>query len=123
MLRATRGKADPGAAATRAASVGRMHVNPVLEALGEYPIAEIQDRARAMRAAGEPLVDFSIGDPREPTPEFIREALRAAVPAVSQYPTTAGLPEFRAAVAGYVARRFDVAVDPDTQILPVSGAK
>lgn len=100
-----------------------MHVNPVLDALGAYPIAEIQDRARAMRAAGEPLVDFSIGDPREPTPEFIRQAMRDAVPEISQYPTTAGLPEFRDAVAAYVARRFGVEVDSATQILPTSGAK
>ncbi len=76
-----------------------------------------------MRAAGEPLIDFSIGDPREPTPEFIREALRQAVPEVSQYPTTAGLAELRGAVAGYVKRRFGVEVDPDSQVLPVAGSK
>ncbi len=76
-----------------------------------------------MRAAGEPLIDFSIGDPREPTPEFIREALRTAVPEVSQYPTTAGLAELRQAVAGYVSRRFGVEVDPESQVLPVAGSK
>ena len=76
-----------------------------------------------MRAAGEPLIDFSIGDPREPTPEFIREALRQAVPEVSQYPTTAGLSELRGAVAGYVKRRFGVEVDPESQVLPVAGSK
>lgn len=100
-----------------------MRTNPVLDALGEYPIAEIQNIARRMRDAGERLLDFSIGDPREPTPEFIREALRAAVPEVSQYPTVAGLASLRTAVAGYVARRFGVEVDPATQIVPVSGAK
>jgi len=86
-------------------------------------MAEIQDTARRMRAAGERLVDFSIGDPREPTPEPVRRAFVEAVPAVSRYPTTRGLPLFREAVAGYVARRFGVAVDPDSQILPTSGSK
>ncbi|HEX2370607.1 MAG TPA: aminotransferase class I/II-fold pyridoxal phosphate-dependent enzyme [Acidimicrobiia bacterium] len=100
-----------------------MRTNPVLDGLGTYPIAVIQERARAMRAAGEPLIDFSIGDPREPTPEFIREALRTAVPEVSQYPTTAGLAELRQAVAGYVSRRFGVEVDPQSQVLPVAGSK
>jgi len=100
-----------------------MRLNPVLAALGEYPIAEIQNVARRMRDAGERLIDFSLGDPREPTPEFIRQALRDAVPEVSQYPTVAGLPKLRQAVAGYVQRRFGVEVDPATQIVPVSGAK
>jgi succinyldiaminopimelate transaminase len=100
-----------------------MRRNPLLDALGAYPITEIQNRARALRDAGERLIDFSIGDPREPTPEFIREAVRAAVPEVSQYPTVAGLASLRGAVAGYVERRFGRVVDPATQVLPVSGAK
>ena len=76
-----------------------------------------------MMAAGERIIDFSIGDPREPTPPMIPEALVAAVPEVSQYPTTKGLPELRVAIAEYVARRFGVEVDPDTQIMPTSGSK
>jgi acetylornithine/N-succinyldiaminopimelate aminotransferase len=91
--------------------------------MGTYPMAPLQETARAMRAAGEALIDFSLGDPREPTPPFIPEALRAAVPAVSQYPTTAGLPALRAAVAHYVQRRFEVEVDPERQVLVTSGAK
>ena len=100
-----------------------MRTNPILTQLGAYPIATLQERARAMRAAGEPLVDFSIGDPREPTPAFIPEELRRSVPVVSQYPTTSGLPELRRSVAGYVRRRFGVEVDPDTQVLPTAGSK
>lgn len=100
-----------------------MRTNPVLDQLGAYPIAEVQDTARRMRDAGERLIDFSIGDPREPTPPFIREALRTAVPEVTQYPQTGGLASLREAVAGYAARRFSVDVDPDTQVMPVSGAK
>ena len=100
-----------------------MRTNPVLDQLGAYPITEIQDIARRMRDAGERLIDFSIGDPREPTPPFIREAVRAAVPEVTQYPQTAGLAVLREAIAGYAARRFGVEIDPATQVIPVSGAK
>ncbi len=100
-----------------------MKLNPVLAQLGNYPLAEIQDLARGMRERGEPLVDFSIGDPREPTPPFIPEALRAAVPVVSQYPTAAGLPQVRQAIASYLRRRFGVSVDPATQVIPTSGSK
>jgi succinyldiaminopimelate transaminase len=100
-----------------------MRDNPVLRRLGAYPIAVLHERARAMAAAGQPLLDFSVGDPREPTPPFIPEALHRAVPEVSQYPTTTGLPEFREAVAEYVHRRFGVEVDSSTQVLPASGSK
>lgn len=100
-----------------------MRVNPILDRLGAHPIAAIQMKARAMRDAGEPLVDFSIGDPREPTPPFIPAALRAAVPEISQYPTVAGLGGLRASIAGYCERRFGVTVDPDSQIIPTTGSK
>ncbi len=100
-----------------------MRLNPVLANLGAYPIATVHEQARALRDAGVRVIDFSIGDPREPTPRFIPEALHAAVPEVSQYPLTAGLPELRRAIADYLGRRFDVAVDPDTQVMPTSGSK
>jgi len=100
-----------------------MKTNPAVASLGEYPIGRLQEKARQLRAAGEQVYDFSIGDPREPTADFIPAALKASVPRVSQYPTTSGLAELRSAVAGYVARRFGVAIDPDTQVMPTSGSK
>lgn len=100
-----------------------MRRNPILDQLGGNPVTRVQDQAREMREQGVPLIDFSIGDPREPTPAFIPAALRAAVPEISQYPTTRGLPELREAIAGYVRRRFGVVVDPATQIIPTTGSK
>ena len=100
-----------------------MKVNPVLDELGTHGVAAVQQRARDLRAAGVRIIDFSIGDPKEPTPRMIPEALVGAVPEVSQYPTTKGLPELRSAIADYVGRRFGVEVDPDTQIMPTSGSK
>ena len=76
-----------------------------------------------MRAAGERVVDFSIGDPREPTPSFISDAMKEAVPEVSQYPTVHGLPIVREAIADYVERRFGIDVDPETEVLPTTGSK
>lgn len=100
-----------------------MRVNPALDRVGAHPIAAIQQKVRDLRAAGEAVVDFSIGDPRQPTWGAIRQAVRAAVPAVSQYPTTSGNPQLRVAIAGYVERRFGVRVDPATQVMPTSGSK
>lgn len=69
------------------------------------------------------MIDFSIGDPREPTPSFISDALHEAIPEISQYPTSAGLASLRAAVADWVLRRHGVEVDPNTQVVPTSGSK
>ena len=95
----------------------------MLDELGAYVIADLQALARSMREAGERVIDFSIGDPREPTPGFIPAALKAAVPEVSQYPTVAGIADLREAFAGYLQRRFGVETDPDTQMIPTSGSK
>jgi acetylornithine aminotransferase len=64
-----------------------------------------------------------MGDPREVTPRFIREALLAAVDEVSSYPRATGLPELRQAVAGWIDRRFGVGVDADAEIVPTLGSK
>ena len=101
----------------------RPPLNPLLPRLEGY----MQERLNAVRDAalksGRPVFDFGIGDPREPTPPFIREALKAAVPEVSQYPSSGGLPAVRKAAAGYLARRFQLSLDPDAEIIPCAGAK
>lgn len=102
-------------------SIGPM--NPLLGRLGGYPLAAFQDLKADLQAQGVPLHDFSIGDPVEPTPPFIRQALIDGIPEVSQYPTAAGPRALREAIAGWVQRRFGVAVDPDTQVLPTAGSK
>ncbi|HUH08518.1 MAG TPA: aminotransferase class I/II-fold pyridoxal phosphate-dependent enzyme [Egibacteraceae bacterium] len=98
-------------------------MNPLLARLGGYPLAAFQDLARELGADGRPLHDFSIGDPMEPTPSFIRQALIDGTPEVSQYPTAAGLRELRQAIAAWVGRRFGVEVDPDAHVLPTAGSK
>jgi succinyldiaminopimelate transaminase len=97
--------------------------NPALDRLGGYPLAAFQDLANRLRADGRPLHDFSIGDPDEPTPGFIRDALIDAVGPVSRYPTAAGQPALRAAVADWCTRRHGVTVDPDAHVLPSAGSK
>ena len=64
-----------------------------------------------------------MGDPREVTPPFIRDALLASVDAVSSYPRATGLPELREAIAGWIDRRFEVGVDPSTELVPTLGSK
>jgi LL-diaminopimelate aminotransferase len=97
--------------------------NPALDAIQKNLMVALDERKQALRAQGKRLFDFGLGDPKEPTPPFLREALRAAVPEVSQYPSAAGTPALRRACAGWVERRFGVKLDPDRQIVPATGAK
>ena len=98
-------------------------INPLLDRLAEYPMVELERRKEAVAARGLPLYDFSVGDPVEATPEFIRQALQDAITPRCGYPSISGSPGLRGAIADYVARRFDVRLDPATQILPTAGAK
>ncbi len=72
---------------------------------------------------GVPIFDFGVGDPIEPTPPFIRQALIDALNPVSQYPTIAGQLRLRETIAGWAQRRLDVTLDPNTQVLPAAGSK
>lgn len=98
-------------------------LNPLLSTLGAYPAEALHAEKRALLAAGREVFDFSVGDPLEPTDPRIVAAFRAAVPAVSQYPTIAGEDDGRAACAEWVARRFGVTLDPAREILPSAGSK
>src|SRR5919204_5756029 len=76
-----------------------------------------------LQRRGVEIFDFGVGDPVEPTPPFIRQALIDALDPVSQYPTVVGQRKLREAISGWAARRLGISLDPDTQILPASGSK
>jgi succinyldiaminopimelate transaminase len=97
--------------------------NPVLDRLPEYPTARLEAKRREVRATGRRLFDFGVGDPVEPVPDFIREALVAGVPEDSGYPAAGPAMALCEAAAGYLRRRFDVRLDPGAEILPTSGGK
>jgi acetylornithine aminotransferase len=100
-----------------------VHLSPGIRASDPYPFEELDRRKAAALAAGRPIVDFGVGDPREETPAFIREALKDAIGPTSSYPRAAGLPELRAAIAAWAERRFGTRLDPDAHILPTLGSK
>jgi succinyldiaminopimelate transaminase len=100
-----------------------MRVAPAICELQAYPFVRLAEAKRRLLAAGADLIDFGIGEPREETPAFIREALVAALAPLSTYPQSEGLPELRAAIAGWAQRRFGAALDPDAQVLPTMGSK
>ena len=96
-----------------------------LDKLAPYPFVEISRIIAEKRAAGVDVVTFGIGDPDIPTPQPIIDRLLEASqdPPNHRYPETDGLPEVRRAIAHWYDNRFGVKLDPDTEVLPLIGAK
>ena len=102
-----------------------MRVAKRVESLPPYLFVGITKKIAEKRASGEDIISFAIGDPDSPTPAHIIEKLCQAAhdPVNHQYPESEGLPELRQAIAEWYQRRFGVSLDPDTEVLPVIGAK
>ncbi len=98
-------------------------MNQRILALKPYPMVELARRKKALQDQGVEVFDFGTGDPKEPTAPLIREALQAAVPRVSQYPSVQGEVGLREAFCQWYERRFGVSLDPATQVLPSRGSK
>ncbi len=102
-----------------------MNFSARLGKLAPYPFVEISRIIAEKRAAGADVVTFGIGDPDLPTPPPIIDRLLSAAqhPPNHRYPETDGLPEMRRAIAYWYEQRFGVSLDPDTETLPLIGAK
>jgi succinyldiaminopimelate transaminase len=98
-------------------------MNGRLRKLPTYPMEQLSAWKRDLHARGAVVFDFGTGDPKEPTPAMLRQAMFDGTPEVSQYPPIPGTRALREAVAGYLQRRFAVRVDPDTEVLATLGSK
>lgn len=96
-----------------------------LEGLPPYLFVEIDRRKQAAREAGRDLIDFGIGDPDQPTPDFIVQCMAQAIrnPATHRYASTPGTSEFRKAGARFIGKRFGVDLDPECEVLSLLGSK
>jgi len=100
-----------------------VNVSPALRATGTYPFVKLEQAKRRLAAEGVELIDFGKGDPMEATDPAIRQALVDGLAERLGYPLAEGLPELRASIAGWCARRFDVELDPESEIVPTYGSK
>ncbi|HEV2974422.1 MAG TPA: pyridoxal phosphate-dependent aminotransferase [Solirubrobacteraceae bacterium] len=102
-----------------------MRVNPNIENAPGYPFVRLAQARRDAQARGIEVLDLSMGQPTDPAPAFVRDALREAVATLPlcDYPSAEGLPELRAAIAAWIERRFGATLDPDRELLPTLGAK
>jgi LL-diaminopimelate aminotransferase len=96
-----------------------------LSRIPPYLFAELERKITAKQAAGVDVISLGIGDPDRPTPALIVEAMQEAVtePETHRYPSNRGRADFRQALSDFYARRFDVTLDPDGEIIPAIGAK
>ena len=99
-------------------------MNPLLSRLHPYPFERLRALSRDVvpNPAFAPI-SLGLGEPRHATPELIHRAITDHLGGLSRYPATAGEPALREAIAGWVARRYRVTVDPATQVLPVGGSR
>jgi aspartate aminotransferase len=99
-------------------------VSARVSAISESATLAVDARAKALKAAGRPVIGFGAGEPDFPTPGYIVEAAQraCAVPRFHKYTPAAGLPELRQAIAAKTARDSGYQVEP-AQVLVTNGGK
>ncbi|TCS70549.1 succinyldiaminopimelate aminotransferase [Sulfuritortus calidifontis] len=99
-------------------------MNPRLQQLQPYPFQKLRELlAGVTPEAGLSAINLSIGEPKHPTPAFIKQALTEALGGLAHYPVTQGSDTLREAIAGWAQRRYGVELDPASQVLPVNGSR
>ncbi|TSA56268.1 LL-diaminopimelate aminotransferase [bacterium] len=96
-----------------------------LKHLPPYLFAEIDRIKKKAISDGRDIIDLGVGDPDKPTPMHIIEKLYEAAqnPENHRYAMDMGLLRLREAIANWYKRRFNVVLDPATEVLPLLGSK
>lgn len=99
-------------------------MNPLLSHLQPYPF----ERLRKLFAAVVPPAQYSpislgMGEPRHPTPQFIKDALSNNLNGLASYPATAGEPRLREAFTTWLRKRYALTLDAGSQVLPINGSR
>lgn len=104
--------------------VSERRVSARVGAIAESATLAVDAKAKALKAAGRPVVGFGAGEPDFPTPDYIVDAAVAACrePRFHRYTPAGGLPELRAAIAAKMLRDSGLVVDP-AQVLVTNGGK
>jgi N-succinyldiaminopimelate aminotransferase len=99
-------------------------MNPLLKRLQLYPFERLRGLTSGIVPnAAHRAISLGIGEPKHPTPAFIKQALTDALDGLAAYPATGGEPALREACAAWVQRRYGLQLDAATQILPVNGSR
>ncbi|MDO4222978.1 MAG: aminotransferase class I/II-fold pyridoxal phosphate-dependent enzyme, partial [Acinetobacter sp.] len=94
-------------------------MNDCLHLLHPYPFEKLAQLLADVQVPNIPLIPLSIGEPKHPAPDFIKQAVAENFHHLSTYPTSKGLPELRQSIADWLKRRFHLQnVDAEQQVLP-----
>ena len=96
---------------------------PLAARLPDFPWDSLAGAKQRAQSHPDNIVDLSVGTPVDPTPQLAVDALTAAASDWPGYPTVWGTPELRAAIIGYLERRWDSLPLTERQVLPVVGTK
>ena len=96
-----------------------------VKSIGEYAFAEVDKEVLKLKKLGITPIDFGVGDPKDPTPGIIRNYAKRAIDKRmdSGYPSYIGTDEFRETIAEWTKKRFNVSLNPATEITSTIGAK
>lgn len=96
-----------------------------IKRLPPYVFAEVNAAKAKLRQAGVDVVDFGMGNPDSATPQHIVDKMVEAVkdPRTHRYSTSRGIPGLRKALSGYYERRFNVSLDPESEVIVTLGSK
>ena len=96
-----------------------------IKRLPPYVFEEVNALKAKLRGQGRDVIDFGMGNPDMPTPPHIVEKLieTAQKPKTNRYSASKGIPGLRRSIARYYEKRFDVTLDPDTEVIATLGSK
>ena len=96
-----------------------------IKRLPPYVIAEVNAMRHAARRAGRDIIDLGMGNPDHPPPQHVIDKLCevAGKPSAHGYSKSKGTPGLRKAQANYYARRFEVELDPESEVVVTMGSK
>ncbi len=96
-----------------------------IKRLPPYVFAEVNKQKAEARAGGVDIIDFGMGNPDQPTPPHIVDKMIEAVknPRTHRYSTSRGIPGLRKALSDYYQRRFNVDIDPESEVIVTLGSK
>lgn len=100
-------------------------MNPTLNKLQPYPFQKLSKLLEGITPNPSlSSIHLHIGEPKHPTPDFIRQELVNNLDGLAHYPTTLGARWLRVGIADWLMRRYRLTtIDPDTQVMPVNGSR
>lgn len=102
-------------------------MNPYFKDLQPYPFEKLKD----LKAGITPNIDLdpimlSVGEPKHPAPDFVKQTLCNAIDGLGNYPSTKGISELREVIAQWATKRFNlsnISLDAESNVLPVAGTR